>query len=102
MLRDCLTDHVILEPDQAPSSINDAFDFVRTPQGVWERVCLRIESMIVGGAPGSGKTTLLHRIIAYLPRARRADLDRRPQRRWLGAVWTRLYEAGLTIKPTVD
>ena len=103
MLRDCLTDHVILEPDQAPSSINDAFDFVRTPQGVWERVCLRIESMIVGGAPGSGKTTLLHRIIAYLAACPDAliwivDLNGGG----LGAVWTRLYEAGLTIKPTVD
>lgn len=103
MKRDCLADQLTLDVDTTPASINDEFDLLRTPRGTWKKICLRIESMIVGGTTGSGKTTLLHRIIAQLARCTDAliwvvDLNGGG----LGAVWTTQYEQGLAIKPTVD
>lgn len=103
MLRDCLKDHLMLEESVEPASINDKFDLMRSPQGHWFQICLRIACMIVGGTTGSGKTTLLNRIIAYLARCTDALI-------WvvdfngggLGAPWTRLYEEGKVDKPTID
>lgn len=68
MLRDCLIDEVMLEEDTTPVSINDAFTVMTTPRGEELEVCLREDSMVLGGTVGSGKTTLLHRIIFRLAR----------------------------------
>lgn len=105
MLRDCLKDHILLDDHEtpAPASINDPFPLMRSPQGNWFMVCLRIFCMIVGGTTGSGKTTLLNRIIAYLARCTDALI-------WvidfngggLGAPWNRPFEEGKTSKPIID
>jgi len=105
MLRDCLKDHIILDEYESatPASINDPFPLMRSPQGNWFTVCLRIFCMIVGGTTGSGKTTLLNRIIAYLARCTDALI-------WvvdfngggLGAPWNRPFEEGKTTKPIID
>ena len=105
MLRDCLKDHILLDDHEipAPASINDPFPLMRSPQGNWFMVCLRIFCMIVGGTTGSGKTTLLNRIIAYLARCTDALI-------WvidfngggLGAPWNRPYEEGKASKPIID
>jgi hypothetical protein len=105
MLRDCLNDHLSLDDHEttAPASINDPFPLMRSPQGGWAMVCLRIFCMIVGGTTGSGKTTLLNRIIAYLARCTDALI-------WvidfngggLGASWNRPYEEGLVPRPIID
>lgn len=105
MLRDCLTDYIELGNVETsePASINDTFPLIRSPQGSWFKVCLRIACMIVGGTTGSGKTTLLDRIIAYLARCTDALI-------WvvdfngggLGANWTRAYEEGIADRPIVD
>jgi hypothetical protein len=69
MLRDCLTDsNVLLADDFSPVSVYDSFQVMTTPRGESLEVCLRSQSMVIGGAPESGKTTLLHRIILWLAR----------------------------------
>lgn len=68
MTRDVFSEDVPGDMDTDPMSITDSFRIGRNARGVWRYVCLRIESMIVGGSPGSGKTTLLRRIIMYLAR----------------------------------
>lgn len=105
MLRDCLKDYIDLADYESPSpaSINDGFPLMRSPQGNWFTVCLRIFCMIVGGTTGSGKTTLLNRIIAYLARCTDALI-------WvvdfngggLGAGWNRPFEEGKVARPIVD
>lgn len=105
MLRDCLKDHALLDDHEtaAPASVNDPFPLMRSPQGNWFMVCLRIFCMIVGGTTGSGKTTLLNRIIAYLARCTDALI-------WvidfngggLGAPWNRPFEEGLVDTPIID
>lgn len=103
MKRDCLQDHIMLDEPTTPASINDHFDLLRSPQGFWFKIRLRIHSMIIGGTVGSGKTTLLNRIIAYLARCTDCLI-------WvvdfngggLGAPWTRLYEEGKTTRPIID
>jgi hypothetical protein len=105
MLRDCLKDHVLIDDHETatPASINDPFPLMRSPQGNWFMVCLRIFCMIVGGTTGSGKTTLLNRIIAYLARCTDALI-------WvvdfngggLGAGWNRPFEEGKAAKPIID
>jgi hypothetical protein len=105
MSRDCLKDHLTLDDyeDSTPASINDPFPLMRSPQGNWFMVCLRIFCMIIGGTTGSGKTTLLDRIIAYLARCSDALI-------WvidfngggLGASWNRPYEDGRASKPIID
>ena len=105
MLRDCLKDHIMLNDHETtdPASINDPFPLMRSPQGSWFMVCLRIFCMIVGGTTGSGKTTLLNRIIAYLARCTDALI-------WvvdfngggLGAPWNRPFEEGKAPKPIID
>jgi hypothetical protein len=105
MLRDCLKDHILLDDHEtpAPASINDPFPLMRSPQGNWFMVCLRIFCMIVGGTTGSGKTTLLNRIIAYIARCTDALI-------WvidfngggLGAPWNRPFEEGKAPKPIID
>jgi hypothetical protein len=103
MTRDCLKDLIMLDEPVSPASINDEFPIMRSPQGSWFMVCLRIASMIVGGTTGSGKTTLLDRIIAYLVRCTDALI-------WivdfngggLGAPWNEAYEQGLCRRPAID
>jgi len=105
MLRDCLKDHILLDDHETatPASVNDPFPLMRSPQGNWFMVCLRIFCMIVGGTTGSGKTTLLNRIIAYLARCTDALI-------WvidfngggLGASWNRPFEEGKASKPVID
>lgn len=68
MWRDCFGDDSPPDIDTTPASVNDRFPIGRNARGVLRYLCLRIESMIVGGAPGSGKTTLLRRIIMFLGR----------------------------------
>jgi hypothetical protein len=68
MLFDVFGEDVPGNTDTGPMSITDSFPLGRNARGAWRYVCLRIESMIVGGSPGSGKTTLLRRIIMYLAR----------------------------------
>lgn len=68
MTRDCLADEVLIEEDWTPASINDEFTVATSPRGEPIDVCLRQQSMIVGGTVGSGKTTLLHRIMMHLAR----------------------------------
>jgi hypothetical protein len=68
MLRDSFTQDVPADLDTTPLSILDAFPIGRNARGVWRSICLRIESVIVGGSPGSGKTTFLRRLIMYLAR----------------------------------
>lgn len=105
MLRDCLKDHIRLDDYETsePASINDPFPLMRSPQGNWFMICLRIFCMVVGGTTGSGKTTLLNRIIAYLARCTDALI-------WvvdfngggLGAPWQEPYETGRANKPIID
>lgn len=105
MLRDCLKDHINLDDHETttPASINDPFPLMRSPQGNWFMVCLRIFCMIIGGTTGSGKTTLLNRVIAYLARCTDALI-------WvidfngggLGAPWNRPFEEGLADRPIID
>lgn len=105
MLRDCLKDHARLDDYETatPASVNDSFPLMRSPQGSWFMVCLRIFCMVVGGTTGSGKTTLLNRIIAYLARCTDALI-------WvvdfngggLGAPWNQPFEEGLAEKPIID
>lgn len=103
MTRDCLQDLIMLDEPVSPASINDEFPIMRSPQGAWFLVCLRIASMIVGGTTGSGKTTLLDRIIAYLVRCTDTLI-------WivdfngggLGAPWNEAYEQGLCRRPAID
>lgn len=105
MLRDCLKDHINLDDHETPvpASINDPFPLMRSPQGNWFMVCLRIFCMVIGGTTGSGKTTLLNRIIAYLARCTDALI-------WvidfngggLGAPWNRPFEEGTAPKPIID
>lgn len=105
MLRDCLKDHILLDDHEipAPASINDPFPLMRSPQGNWFMVCLRIFCMVIGGTTGSGKTTLLNRVIAYLARCTDALI-------WvidfngggLGAPWNLPFEEGKTNKPIID
>ncbi len=68
MKRDCLADPIVVPEDYSPRSINDTFAVMYSPRGEPLEMCLREQSMIVGGAPGSGKTTLLHRLILWLAR----------------------------------
>lgn len=105
MLRDCLKDHILLDDHESanPASINDPFPLMRSPQGNWFMVCLRIFCMVVGGTTGSGKTTLLNRIIAYLARCTDTLI-------WvidfngggLGAPWQEPYETGRAERPIID
>lgn len=103
MTRDCLNDHVFLDMDTTPASINDPFPLLRSPSGGWYKVCLRIFSMVIGGTTGSGKTTLLDLIIAWLARCTDTLI-------WvvdfngggLGAPWNRPYEEGRSPRPIVD
>ena len=104
MLRDCLADggQMISEP-ATPASITDSFALAGSPKGESLDVCLREESMVVGGTTGSGKTTLLHRIIFFL--ARCTDtliwvID--PNGGGVAAPWIGPYARGEADKPTID
>jgi S-DNA-T family DNA segregation ATPase FtsK/SpoIIIE len=103
MLRDCLTDEVLIEEDVTPTSINDPFVVMTTPRGEPLDIALRSQSMVIGGAPDAGKTTLLHRIIMRLARCVDALI-------WVidlngGGVaepWIRPWALGLCDHPVVD
>lgn len=103
MLRDCLADPVTVEPEFGPVSVYDSFQVMTTPRGESLEVCLRSQSMVIGGAPDAGKTTLLHRIILWLARCTDALV-------WVvdtngGGVatpWVRPWALGLADRPVVD
>jgi hypothetical protein len=103
MLRDCLSDSVELDDDYSPASVYDDFRVMTGPQGEALEVCLRHQSMVIGGAPDSGKTTLLHRIIMFLARCVDCLI-------WVvdangGGVaepWVRPWAMGKAARPVVD
>lgn len=68
MRRDCLAETRTVEESTEPASINDEFDVMHDPRGNPIPICLRLQSIILGGAPDMGKTTLLARIIMFLAR----------------------------------
>ncbi len=103
MLRDCLADRVTAPVDYTEASINNDFTLMFTPRGESLPMCLRQQSMVVGGAPGSGKTTLLHRLILWL--ARCSDtliwvVD--PNGGGLAEPWIGLWARGEATAPVVD
>lgn len=59
---------LMLRVDLSPTSINEPFHVMVTPSGDNLPICLRKQSMVIGGAPDAGKTTLLHWIIRQLAR----------------------------------
>jgi hypothetical protein len=103
MLRNTSTDAVDLNDDYSPASVYDEFPVMVGPQSELLQVCLRQQSMVVGGAPESGKTTLLHRIILFLARCVDAVI-------WvvdtngggLAAPWLRAWATGQTDRPIID
>lgn len=103
MLRDCLADSVTLEDDFTPASIYDEFTVMTTPRGESLKVCLRKQSMVIGGAPDMGKTTLLRRIMLFLARCTDALV-------WvadtngggLAEPFVRPWAMGLAPRPLVD
>lgn len=103
MLRDCLTDSVNVPDDYTPASVYDTFQVMTTPRGESLDVCLRSQSMVIGGAPDSGKTTLLHRIIMWLARCTDCLI-------WVvdtngGGVatpWVRPWAQGRVGRPVID
>jgi hypothetical protein len=104
MLRDSLADTAPPEPkNYSPASIYHSFKVLRTPRNEPIEVCLREQSMVVGGTTGAGKTTLLHRIILWLARCVDAliwiiDLNGGG----LGAPWVTAWAQGRADRPTVD
>ncbi|MEU7609569.1 hypothetical protein [Micromonospora sp. NPDC049204] len=104
MLRDCLAGEgrMVSEPT-TPASINDPFDVAFTPRGEQMPVCLREESMVVGGTTNAGKTTLLHRIIFRLARCTDtliwvAD----PNGGGVAEPWIKPWALGQAETPTID
>lgn len=104
MLRDCLADGgAVLDDDFTPASINDDVQVMSTPRGEGLDICLRSQSMVIGGAPESGKTTLLHRIILWLARCIDCVI-------WVvdtngGGVatpWLRAWAMGKAKRPVID
>jgi S-DNA-T family DNA segregation ATPase FtsK/SpoIIIE len=103
MLRDCLVDEVTLDEDITPVSINTPFPVMVSPEGEQLEVCLREQSMVIGGTTGSGKTTLLHRIIMWLARCVDAliwvvDLNGGG----LAEPWIYAWANEMADRPTVD
>lgn len=103
MLRDTSGDAIALDGDYSPASVYDEFEVMVAPQGDSLRVCLRQQSMVIGGAPESGKTTLLHRIILFLARCTDCLI-------WVvdtngGGVavpWLRAWAMGKAPRPVID
>lgn len=103
MSRDCLADEVIVQEPVTPASINDAFEVMSSPRGEELTVCLREQSMVLGGFVGSGKTTVLHRIIFFLARCLDVLI-------WvidmngggLATPWIEPWATGKASRPVVD
>jgi len=72
MLRDCLAETRTVEEPTGPASIYDEFAVMHDARGNPVTICLRLLSMVLGGAPDMGKTTLLRRVIMHLARCRDA------------------------------
>jgi hypothetical protein len=66
--KNSLADGIRLKESTTPASINDKFSIATDSDGRPVNICLRLRSMILGGAPDKGKTTLLQRIMLHLAR----------------------------------
>jgi hypothetical protein len=57
-----------LRVDLSPTSVYEPFPVMTATNGERLQICLRKQSMVIGGAPDAGKTTLLHWLIRQLAR----------------------------------
>jgi hypothetical protein len=65
MLRNTFAEDITLGESTTAASIDEPFTVMNDARGRPVDICLRIDTLIIGGATGSGKTTLLDRLMMF-------------------------------------